>query len=167
MILKEVNYDISSIVQEISKIFNINNKETFCLGIDYNKVEPLILEKFLDDGDFYPDWIIFLIKIATKIIKDNNPAENIILQLDNSLIHKIQNIKFKTLSLRLDDFIDICLKYIDYELGFFIVWGLEEYTSSKIIKFKGLITPFADGHSIICLADKNDPILEYLKRSIE
>ena len=166
MILKEISYDISSILKEISEIIDISNKEVFCLGIDYDQVEPLILEKFLDDGDFEPDWLIFLIKIVTKIIKDSEPSENIILQLDNSLIYKVQNIKFKTLSLRLDDFIDIGLKYIDYELGFFIIWGLEKYTSAKIIKFKGLITPFADGQAMICIADKGDKILEYIQTSV-
>lgn len=166
MKIKEISYENLNLSKKISEIIDISNKEIFCFGIDYNQVENLILERFLDDGDFDPDWLIFLIKIVTEIIKDNDPAESVILQLENSLIHKIKNIKFQTLSLRLDDFIDTGFKSIDHELGFFIIWGLTEYTPAKIIKFKGLISPFADGQAIICIADKDDKILQYIKEFI-
>ena len=165
-ISKLSNYDLSELLKTAADIFNMKDKEYFSFGIDYSNIEPIILEKFLDDGDFAPEWIIFIINIISEIIKTKELSEAVILIRYNSLKGKIQNSKFKTMTLRLDDFIDIGFKYIDYESVFFIVWGIKDYNQNKVSEFSGLITPFADGQAMLCIANKNDSVFKYIENKL-
>ena len=167
--MRLIKFDSQShhqLIDAISEIFDISDKECFSFGIDYQKIDPILQEKFLDDGDFHPEWLNFLINLVTQIIKSNDNHRNIILQREKSLKNKLKNIKFNTITLRLDDFIEISLKCIAYDLGFFIVWDEENNNLNKISKFSGLLTPVGDGQAMICIANKEDNILKYIEKII-
>lgn len=164
MKLAEVNdVNIDSYLTQISKNFNLSKKEFVCIGVDYESLDSITRKKFCDDGDLIPEWTIFIIDLVSRIIKEKEG--NVILTKENSLKNILMNNRFNSLPLTLTDFIDTCFQYFKYDLGFFIVWKASYSNNSEVTSFDGLITPVIDGLSIICIADKNDSILQHIKNS--
>lgn len=168
MNLKQIkNVNIEPYLGRISKKFDLSEKEFICIGIDYEKLDSITKDKFSDVGDLIPEWTIFIIDLVGRIIKEEikEKEENVILIRENSLKNRLMNYKFITPLFTLSDFIDTCFQYLNFDLGFFLVWKIEYTSNSEITSFGGLITPIIGGSAIICLADKNDPILKHIKNS--
>lgn len=162
MLYVKNNHSDSDYQEKVSSIFNISDKQFVSFYLDLNSVEKEY-QSFVDNGDTLPQWMNFWINLVAKIILNNQDVANNIVIKENFSYKNLLNKKQTELDLTIDDFIDIVSqRYLESELGCFIVWNKISENSSK-----GLISPILDGYGLVCFAEKNDPIYKYLKEISE
>lgn len=140
--------NFNDIETDILKLFNPKNKSFSFYFPDYKDINNN-LSYLNDDGDIFPEWIIYLLKTINTI--NTEFEDNFIVIPSSGIIDKITNTKLKVYDIKIKTFLELFLKTDNYRLPFYLVYGLKEKDKSYIEDFTGLISLFGDNEFLVML----------------